>query len=239
MRRHQHLSASAVDPGLRLDGSSLASEWRRPTRARVHEHTRARERSTRSHLMHYGPGTCRASGEGAGDSRHEHRATPTRHGTEHHQEHDDDGDRTAAAACRASGAGGTPGGSRAPGRARPKRPADPWGGHRADTRGTPTALGRGTAGVSKRIPCSARGSIPSRPTCCRRPVTDPDSEVVLTDISKPLCPSSPEWVFVGDRGLVGAASCRSLGPVTRPTRGPSGVRHGVRYDRHGPATRDD
>lgn len=65
----------------------------------------------------------------------------------------------------------------------PPSAADSRGEHRADTRGTPTALGRGTAGVSKRITCSARGSIPSRPTCCRRHVTDPDSELVRTDIS--------------------------------------------------------
>lgn len=71
--------------------------------------------------------------EGAADSRHEHRATSTRHRPDFPQEHADGGHRPAASCRRTSRAGCTPGGSRAPRRRRPERPAEPWAGHHLGT----------------------------------------------------------------------------------------------------------
>src|SRR5690606_20529346 len=77
-----------------------------------------------------GTGRANAAVAIAADCRHEHDAPPVGHRPEHHQEHAVDGPGPAASARRASGAGCTPGGRRAPGRDRPERPAEPRAGDR-------------------------------------------------------------------------------------------------------------
>ena len=78
-------------------------------------------------------GACKCCASAAADCRHEHDAPPVGHRSEHHQEHAVDGPGPAAPARRASRAGCTPGGSRAPGRGRPERPAEPRVGLHSDT----------------------------------------------------------------------------------------------------------
>lgn len=151
----------AVPPnGPRTDRPHLCitTRWPTPnacTRARarrVHTRPASAARRKQAHLLHSGdrykaqyrthPGipnesardsSCNSRPRRPRDSRHEHRATSTRHRSEHHQEHADPRHEPAASCRRTCRTGGTPGGSRAPRRRRSEGPAEPRAGHHLGT----------------------------------------------------------------------------------------------------------